>query len=163
MSNSPIYMVSRIHLTKIEHLQKNQIWSFASDTSKTSTLLMIFDARNWNLFLIQFMLICAKMRRLGFSSVNDFRLMFWHLLFSLSLSIWLLESLDVLRQTASWSSSATPAYPSYFQNLLIRSKKFIVKLLLLLLIYCDPDSFKYKPIWLKCSLMIFLHINYINI
>ena len=35
--------------------------SFASDTSKTSTLLITCDARNWNLLLIEFMLIYAKM------------------------------------------------------------------------------------------------------
>ena len=45
--------------------------SFVSYTSKTSTLLITCDARNWNLFLIEFMLISAKMGQSGFSSLND--------------------------------------------------------------------------------------------
>ena len=88
--------------------------SSVSDTSKTSTLLMICDARNWILFFTEFMLICKKTRRLGFSSLNDFRMIFWRLSFSLSLLIWLLDRLDFLRQIASSSSSAILAYLSFF-------------------------------------------------
>ena len=50
--------------------------SFVSNTSKTSTLLMICDARNWNLFIIDFRLVCSKMERLKLVSLNDFRSMF---------------------------------------------------------------------------------------
>ena len=109
--------------------------SFVSDTSKTSTLLMVWDARNWNLFLIEFMLICAKMGRLGFSCLNECRLMFWHLSFSLSLSTWLLDRLNFLVQIARSSSSAIL---SFFQNVLIRYKKFAAK-------RRDPVSFNWKP------------------
>ena len=124
--------------------------SFVSDTSKTSILLMICDARNWSLFLIEFMLICAKMGRLGFSSLNYFRLLFWRRSFSFSLLIWLLDRWDFLLQIASSSSSTILVYHSFFQNFLIRSKKFIAK-------HCHgPGSFKSKPFRFKCFLMIFL-------
>ena len=139
-------MVLRTHLLKIEGEESS---SFVSGISKTSALLMICDARKWNLFLIEFMLICAKIGRLFLSSLNHFRLIFWHLSFSLSLSIWLLDRLDFLLQIASSSSSTIPAYLSFFQNFLMRSKKFLAK-------RRDPDSFKCKPFPLKCLLMIFL-------
>ena len=89
------------------------------------------------------------MGRLGFSSLNDFKLIFWHLSLSLSLSIWLLDRLDFLLQIAGSSSPAILTYLSFFQNFLIRCKKFIAK-------RRDPDSFKCKPFRLKCLLMIFL-------
>ena len=89
------------------------------------------------------------MGRSGFSSLNDFRLIFWLLFFSFSLSIWLLDRLAVLLQIASSSSSTILAYLSFFQNFLIRSKKFIAK-------RRESDSFKCKPFRLKCLLMIFL-------
>ena len=110
---------------------------------------MTCDARNWNLFLIEFMLICTKMGRSEFSSLNDFTLRFWLFFFSFSLSIWLLDRFAVLLQIASSSSSTILAYLSFFQNFLIRPKKFIAK-------RHEPDSFKYKPVRLKCLLMIFL-------
>ena len=109
---------------------------------------MICDARNWNLFLTEFMLICAKMGRLRFFSFNDFRLIFSRLFFSLSLSIWLSDRLDFLLQIGSSPSSAVLAYISFFQKFLIISTKFIAK-------RRDPDSFKCKPLRLKC-LLIFL-------
>ena len=81
--------------------QSNRNWavgkewsSFVSDTNQASTLLMIFDGRNWNLFLTEFMFICAKMMRLRFSSLNNFRLTFGHLAFFSMLSTWLLDKLD---------------------------------------------------------------------
>ena len=89
------------------------------------------------------------MGRSGFSSLNDFRLIFWILFFSFSLLIWLLDRLAVLLQIASSSFSAILASLSFFQNFLIRSKKFIAK-------QREPDSFKRKPFRLKCLLMIFL-------
>ena len=89
------------------------------------------------------------MGRSGFSSLNDFRLIFWLLFFSFSLSIWLLDRLAVLLQIASSSSSTILTYLSFFQNFLIRSKKFIAK-------RRESDSFKCKPFRLKCLLMIFL-------
>ena len=95
------------------------------------------------------MLICAKMGRLRFSSLKDFRLTFWQLPFSLLLLTWLLERLDFLLQIGSSSSSTILTYLSFFQNFLMRSKQFIDKLR-------DPDSFKCKPFRLKCLLVIFL-------
>ena len=47
------------------------------------------------------------------------------------------------------SSSAILAYPSFFQNFLIRTKKIIAK-------RRDPDSFRCEPFRLKFLLMIFL-------
>ena len=76
-----------------ESVVRKESSSFVSYTNKTSTLLIICDARNWNLFLIVFMLICAKMEWFKFSSLNDFRLTFGDLPFSLSFSICLLERL----------------------------------------------------------------------
>ena len=108
---------------------------------------MIGDARNWNLFLTEFMLICAKMGWLKFSSLNDFRLTFGHLSFFLSLSTWLLDRFNFLPQIASSSSSTMLVYLSFFQNFSVRSKKFIAA-------YRDPDSLKCKPFWLKCLLVI---------
>ena len=61
------------------------------------------------------------MGRSGFSSLNDFRLIFWFLFFSFSLSIWLLDRLAILLQIASSSSSTIVVYLSFFQNFLIRS------------------------------------------
>ena len=110
---------------------------------------MTCDARNWNSFLMKSMLICAKMRRLGFSSLNEFRFIFWRLYFSLLLSIWLLDSLNFLLQIASSFSSAVLVYLSFFQNFLIYSKTFIAK-------RRNRDSFKCKPFALKCLLMIFI-------
>ena len=129
--------------------------SFVSDTSKIPTLLMICDARNWNLFLIELMLTCGKMGWLGFPSVKHFRLMFWRFPFSLSLSIWLLDRLYFLLQMASSSSSVILAYLSFFQIFLIHSKKFIVK-------RRDPDSFKFKPLRLKFYWW-YLYCQHVNI
>ena len=95
------------------------------------------------------MLICTKMGRSEFSSLNDFTLRFWLFFFSFSLSIWLLDRFAVLLQIASSSSSTILAYLSFFQNFLRRSEKFIGK-------RREPDSFRCKPFWLKCLLMIFL-------
>ena len=137
MSNGQIFMVSRIHQTKIEPLEKNHQVLF--HTSKTSTLLMTCDARNpcrnWILFLIEFVSICLKMGRSRFSSLNDFRLIFWLLFYTFFLSLWLLGRLAVLLQIASSPSSAILAYLSFFQNFLIGSKKFIAK-------RRESDSFK---------------------
>ena len=130
--------------------------SFVSDTSKTSTLTMICDARNWNFFLVEFISICAKMRRLGFSSLNDFRSIFWCLSLSFSLSILLLDILDFSIQIANSFPSAILVCLSFFQNFLIRFKKFIAK-------PRDTDSFKCKLFRVKCALMIFLLSTIINI
>ena len=115
---------------------------------------MICDARNWNLFLMPFfmsyfLLICVKMGRLRFSSLNDFRLTFGHLSFSLSLSTWLLDKLYFSLQMVSSSSSMILAYLSVFQSSLVPSKTFIAK-------HHDPDSFRCKSFRLKCLLVIFL-------
>ena len=121
---------------------------FISETTKTSTSLMIYDARNWNSFLTEFMLISAKMGRLRFSSHNDFKLTVGNLFFSLSLSTCLFDRLHFLLQIASSSFSTIFACRSSFQFFLIRSKKITAKC-------CDPDSFKCKPLPLKCLLLIF--------
>ena len=81
------------------------------------------------------------MGRLGFSSLNDFRLIFWRLSFSFSLSIWLLDRLDFLLQIPSLSSSAILAYLSFFQNFLIQSKKFIAKCLLMIFLLSTMSIF----------------------
>ena len=129
---------------------------FVPDTSKISILLIICDARNWNLVLIEFILIFAKMGRLRYSSFNDFRLIFWYLSFSLSLSTWLLDRLDFLLKISSSYSSVILAYVSFFQNFLICSKKFIAK--------CrDPDSFKCKPFATQMFIDDISIINYVNI
>ena len=88
------------------------------------------------------------MGRSGLSSLKDFRLIFWRIFFSFSLSIWLLDRLDFLLQIASSSSSMSSmifAYLLFLQNFLISSKKFIAK-------RCDPDSVECKTF----LLMIFL-------
>ena len=85
----------------------------------------------------------------GFSSLKYFRFIFWCLFFSVSLSMWLFNRLDFLLQIASSSSSTILAYLSFFQSFLIRSIKFIAN-------RRDLDSFKCKPLRLKCLLMIFL-------
>ena len=54
-----------------------------------------------------------------------------------------------LPQIASSSSSMIFVYFSFFQNFLIRSKKFIAK-------RRDPNSFKCKQFRLKCLLMMLL-------
>ena len=89
------------------------------------------------------------MGRSGLSSLKDFRLIFWRIFFSFSLSIWLLDRLDFLLQIASSSSSTIFAYLLFFQNFLISSKKFIAK-------RRDPDSVECKTFRIKCLLMIFL-------
>ena len=98
---------------------------------------------------MEFMLICAKMGRLRFSSFNNFRLTFGHLSSSLLLSALLLDKLDFLLQIASLSSSTIFAHLSFFQNFLIRSEKFNAK-------RRDPDSCKCKPFQLKCLMVIFV-------
>ena len=85
------------------------------------------------------------MGRSEFSSLKDFRLIFWRIFFFFSLSIWLLDRLDFLLQIASSSSSTIFAYLLFLQNFLISSKKFIAK-------RCDPDSVECKTF----LLMIFL-------
>ena len=85
-------------------------------------------------FLIEFRLICAKVGRLRFSSLNYFGLKYGHFSFNMRL----LDRLGLLLQMANSSSSTILSYLSFFQNFLLRSKKFIAN-------RCGPDSFKRKP------------------
>ena len=94
-------------------------------------------------FLIEFRIICAKVGRVRFSSLNYFGLKFGHFLFNMRL----LDRLGLLLQITNLSSSTILSYLSFFQNFLLRSKKFIAN-------RCGPDSFKRKPF--KCLLVKFL-------
>ena len=85
-------------------------------------------------FLIEFRLICAKVGRLRFSSLNYFGLKFGHFSFNMRL----LDRLGLLLQITNLSSSTILSYLSFFQNFLLRSKKFIAN-------RCGPDWFKRKP------------------
>ena len=102
------------------------------------------------------MFICAKMRRSGFSSFDNFRFLFCSMFFSFSLSIYLLDRFDFLLQITSSFSSPILAHLSSFQNFLIRSKRFIAK-------QYDPDSFKCKPFQLKCFFDDISVINCVNV
>ena len=137
-------MVATVYVASIELLEKNHRVLF-----QILTNIYIIDdckARNWNSFILFYLFISLlffyysiyvdmrKMKQLRFPSLNNFRLTFGHLCFSLLLSAWLLDRLDFLLHIVSSSSSAVLLYLSFFQSFLIRSKKFIAN-------HCDPNSF----------------------